>query len=114
VTITLPDAGKRFRSMQVISQDHYAPMVVYTPGGHQVTRAKVGTRYAVVGIRTLVDPGDPQDVQRASAWPPWSLGGAALTGSGPGRAGGGPDRSDRSQASGPRQGARAGHAMLPA
>jgi hypothetical protein len=32
VTIMLPDAGKRFMSMQVISQDHYTPMVVYRPG----------------------------------------------------------------------------------
>jgi hypothetical protein len=32
VTITLPDAGKRFMSMQVISQDHYTTEVVYGPG----------------------------------------------------------------------------------
>ena len=27
VTITLPDAGKRFMSMQVINEDHYVPAV---------------------------------------------------------------------------------------
>ena len=32
VTITLPDAGKRFMSLQVISEDQYAPMVVYGAG----------------------------------------------------------------------------------
>src|ERR1044072_8324822 len=32
VTITLPDAGKRFMSMQVISEDHYTTDVVYGPG----------------------------------------------------------------------------------
>src|SRR6516165_7031229 len=32
VTITLPDAGKRFRSMQVINEDHYVPEVTYTSG----------------------------------------------------------------------------------
>ena len=31
VTITLPDAGKRFMSMIVINQDHYVPEVVYGP-----------------------------------------------------------------------------------
>ena len=62
VTITLPDAGKRFRSMQVISQDHYVPMVVYNTGAHTLTREKVGTRHAVVGIRILVDPNDAKDV----------------------------------------------------
>src|SRR5215468_1937377 len=29
VTVTLPDAGERFMSMQVISEDHYTPEVVY-------------------------------------------------------------------------------------
>ena len=32
VTITLPDAGKRFMSMQVIDEDHYVPAVVYGAG----------------------------------------------------------------------------------
>jgi len=67
VTITLPDAGTRFRSMQVISQDHYVPLVVYTAGAHTLTREQVGTRYVVVGVRTLVDPNDPQDVQKVHA-----------------------------------------------
>ena len=67
VTITLPDAGKRFRSMQVISEDHYVPMVVYAPGAHTLTREKVGTRYAAVAIRTLVNPNDPKDVQEVHA-----------------------------------------------
>ena len=67
VTITLPDAGKRFRSMQVISQDHYVPMVVYRAGGYTLTREKVGTRYAAVAVRTLVDPNDPKDVQQVHA-----------------------------------------------
>jgi hypothetical protein len=42
-------------------------MVVYTPGAHAITREAVGTRYAVVAIRTLVDPNDPQDVERVRA-----------------------------------------------
>jgi len=67
VTITLPDTGKRFRSMQVISQDHYVPMVVYDAGNYELTRETVGTRYAAVAIRTLVDPNDPGDVQQVHA-----------------------------------------------
>jgi hypothetical protein len=63
-TITLPDAGKRFRSMQVISEDHYVPMVVYAAGAHTLTQEKVGTRYAAVAVRTLVDPNDPKDVEQ--------------------------------------------------
>lgn len=67
VTITLPDAGKRFLSMQVISEDHYVPMVAYDAGAHTLTREMVGTRYAAVAIRALVDPNDPKDVQQVHA-----------------------------------------------
>ncbi len=63
VTVTLPDMGSRFMSMMVVSQDHYVPAVFYTPGPHVITREGVGTRYATVAIRTLVDPNDPADVQ---------------------------------------------------
>jgi hypothetical protein len=67
VTITLPNAGKRFMSMQVINQDEYTPMVVYKPGNTILTKANVGTRYVVAAIRTLVDPNDPKDLQKVHA-----------------------------------------------
>ncbi len=62
VTITLPDGGKRFISMQVISEDHYTPMVVYEPGRTTLTKDIVGTRYVFVAVRILVDPNDPNDL----------------------------------------------------
>lgn len=67
VTITLPDAGKRFVSMQVISEDHYTPMVVYKPGRTTLTRDKVGTRYVFVAVRILVDPNDAKDLAQVHA-----------------------------------------------
>ena len=67
VTITLPDAGKRFRSMQVINEDHYVPEVTYTSGPHTLDKAKVGTRYVAVAIRTLVDPNNPADLKQVHA-----------------------------------------------
>lgn len=67
VTITMPDAGKRFMSMQVVNEDHYVPQVTYDAGEHTLTREGVGTRYAVVGVRTLVDPADPKDVDEVHA-----------------------------------------------
>ncbi|MEJ8845812.1 DUF1254 domain-containing protein [Variovorax rhizosphaerae] len=67
VTITLPDAGKRFMSMQVLDEDHYTPLVSYRPGSYTLTRKEVGTRYALVGVRILVDPNDAADVQRVHA-----------------------------------------------
>jgi hypothetical protein len=63
VTITLPDAGKRFLSMQVINQDHYTPMVVYGGGKHTLTREAIGTRYVITAVRILADPSDPKDIQ---------------------------------------------------
>ena len=62
VTITLPDAGERFLSMQVINQNHDTPMVVYG-GTHTLTREKVGTRYGLIAVRILADPSDPEDLQ---------------------------------------------------
>lgn len=67
VTITIPDVGKRFVSMQVINEDQYTPQVSYGSGARTVTREKVGTRYAIVAVRTLVDPADPKDVQQVHA-----------------------------------------------
>lgn len=67
VTVTLPDAGKRFMSMQVINEDQYTPMVVYRAGPVTLTRDKIGTRYVLGAIRTLVDPNDPKDVQQVHA-----------------------------------------------
>lgn len=67
VTITLPDAGKRFRSMQVISEDHYVPEVIYDSGSYKLDKQKVGTRYVIAAIRTLVDPADPEDMKAAHA-----------------------------------------------
>src|SRR6201999_4042930 len=62
VTITMPDAGKRFMSLMIVNEDHYVPSVTYDAGPHTFNRKTVGTRYMVVGVRTLVDPADPKDV----------------------------------------------------
>jgi hypothetical protein len=67
VTITMPDAGKRFMSAQVISEDQYTPMVVYRPGPFTLTKADIGTRYVLVAVRTLIDPADPKDAEKVHA-----------------------------------------------
>jgi hypothetical protein len=67
VTITLPDAGSRFMSMQVINEDHYVPEVVYGKGNYTLTKDQVGTRYVAVAIRTLIDPADPKDIEQVHA-----------------------------------------------
>jgi len=67
VTITLPDAGDRFRSMIVIDEDNYTPAVYYKAGAYTFTRAQIGTRYLFLGIRTLVNPNDPADIKTVHA-----------------------------------------------
>ena len=67
VTVKLPDAGARFLSMQVLDEDQYTPAVFYGAGSHTLTREQIGTRYVLVGIRTLVDPADPKDVSAVHA-----------------------------------------------
>lgn len=67
VTITLPDAGERFLSMQIFDEDEYTAAVIYEAGKHRFTREQIGTRYAMAGIRILVDPADPADAKRVAA-----------------------------------------------
>ncbi len=67
VTITLPEAGKRFRSLIVISEDQYTPAVVYSAGRYTYAKEQIGTRYLMLALRTLVDPNDPKDLQQAHA-----------------------------------------------
>jgi hypothetical protein len=67
VTITMPDAGKRFMSLQVIDEDHYVPAVFYGGGSHTLSKDQVGTRYVSVAIRTLVDPANPNDLDEVHA-----------------------------------------------
>jgi hypothetical protein len=67
VTVTLPDAGKRFRSMIAIDEDQYTPAVVYDAGRYTYTKEQIGTRYLMLALRTLVDPTAPNDIAMVRA-----------------------------------------------
>ncbi len=67
VTFTLPDAGGRFMSMQIFDEDEYVVEVSYGGQPRTYSRDKVGTRYMMVGIRTLVNPDDPADQAKVHA-----------------------------------------------
>lgn len=66
VSVTLPDAGRRFMSLMAINEDHYVSSVAYG-GASTFTKDKVGTRYLIVAIRTFIDPTDPKDVEQVHA-----------------------------------------------
>jgi hypothetical protein len=67
VTVTLPDPGTRFMSMQVFDEDEYVVEVAYGQQRRTFSRAQVGTRYTMVAIRTLVNPDDPEDLAEVHA-----------------------------------------------
>jgi hypothetical protein len=67
VTITLPDPGKRFLSMQVIDEDEYTSAVDYGGGVHTLSKDEIGTRYVIVAVRILVDPSDSKDIETVRA-----------------------------------------------
>lgn len=60
--VTVPEAGTRFVSTQIITEDHYVPAVSYGAGRVDLERNEMGTRYVLVAVRVLVDPNDPDDV----------------------------------------------------
>ena len=64
--ISLPEAGGRYMSMHVVSQDHYM-LFESKPGTYTLTEESVGTRFALLTVRTLVDITDPEDIAEAHA-----------------------------------------------
>jgi hypothetical protein len=62
VTITLPDAGKRYETLMVIDEDHYVHGVFYGAGKHVLSKDQIGTRYVLAAVRIFVDPNSPQDL----------------------------------------------------
>jgi hypothetical protein len=64
VTITLPDPKGRYQSLMIVSQDH-SISVVYGPKKVTLTEESVGTRYALLTVRTFADPDDEQDMKAA-------------------------------------------------
>ena len=66
-TVTFPDPGNRFMSMEIIDEDQYVHGVIYMPGRYTLDRKQIGTRYVAVLIRTLVDPSDATDLPKVHA-----------------------------------------------
>ena len=66
VEITLPEVDGRYMSMHVVNQDHYM-LVEQEPGVYELTEDSVGTRFALVTVRTFYNAGDSEDLARAHA-----------------------------------------------
>ncbi|UOQ57830.1 DUF1214 domain-containing protein [Leucobacter allii] len=62
VTLTLPETEGRYISAFVVNQDHHGQAILKEPGDHLITRKTVGTDFAGVIVRILVDPADDADI----------------------------------------------------
>jgi hypothetical protein len=66
LNIGLPDPGDRYQSLMIVSQDH-SIWAEYGPKDVLLNEEIVGTRYALLLIRTFLDPNDEEDVKAAHA-----------------------------------------------
>ena len=64
LTITLPETDGRYQSLMVVNQDH-SLAAAYSPTTVTLTEDKVGTRFALLTIRTFMDPNDEKDMKAA-------------------------------------------------
>ena len=66
-TLTIPEAGDRYLSVQVLNEDHYTPFVFSEPGTYELSTDNCDTQYVQLSARTLVDASDPEDIRAANA-----------------------------------------------
>lgn len=66
VKIELPKGDGRFMSALIINQDHSMLPVEYAPAEIELTQDLMGTRYAIVILRTFVDSNNPDDIAAAN------------------------------------------------
>ena len=61
-TVTLPEAAGRYMTMMVVNEDHYIDRIFSEPGTYELTVDEFDTPFVAIVVRTLVEPGDPEDV----------------------------------------------------
>lgn len=66
-TLTIPDAGDRYLSVMVVTEEHHIPVVLRDPGEHPLHADDLGSRYVLLAARILVDPEDEADVGAVNA-----------------------------------------------
>lgn len=67
VTVVMPERQGRFQSLLVIDEDEYNPVLKNGSGEVTLSIDSVGTRYAMVLIRTFANPNSPEDMKKAHA-----------------------------------------------
>jgi hypothetical protein len=64
--VTIPEAAGRYLSVMVVNQDHYVNKIFHDPGEYSLTVEEIGTPFALLVARVLVDPSDPADIERVN------------------------------------------------
>lgn len=67
VTVVMPNTEGRFQSLLIIDEDEYNPVLKNGSGEVTLSIDSVGTRYAMVLVRTFADPNSPEDMKKAFA-----------------------------------------------
>ncbi|MGA8048498.1 MAG: DUF1214 domain-containing protein [Dermatophilaceae bacterium] len=61
-TLEVPEADARYLSVMVVDEDHHVVAVWHDPGTYRLDEESVGSAYAFLAVRILVDASDPADV----------------------------------------------------
>jgi hypothetical protein len=67
LTLIMPETNGRYQSAWIISEEHYNPFAFEKPGEYKLTEENVGTRYAMIAMRTQVNTSDPKDLAKVNA-----------------------------------------------
>jgi hypothetical protein len=65
--VTLPESGGLYMSAMVVNEDHFINVILHAPGRHQLTGESCGSRHVMVGVRALINPLDPDDIDAVGA-----------------------------------------------
>lgn len=65
VTIVMRQTQGRFQSLLVVDEEGYNPVLKNGPGKVTLSIDSVGTRYALILVRTFADPTSAEDMQQA-------------------------------------------------
>ena len=63
-TVVLPETD-RYQILEVVNEEHWIPLETAKPGGYQLTKESMGSRYVLALVRTRVNMQDPEDLKKA-------------------------------------------------
>ncbi len=66
-TLTIPETGDRYLSIQVTNEDHYINKVYHDAGTYKLTMKEFHTPYIILSARILVNSTDPEDIKEVNA-----------------------------------------------